>query len=1264
MKKRVLAIVLQVCLLLSMLPYSVRAASSFNNLHVVMRASAVPSAHVGSLLTNTSQINAQTIGGVKYLFLPSAANWNALTLHFDADPGAVVVATTSKNSAATPVPVTSGSPADIGSLFAGVTIADYKYPVTLTDTATGGSVTFTIMKSELLPALHLTTDSGSLSAINANKEHKETGTLTMIDPDGSVVYDDILTSFKGRGHGSWHSAGQKKPYNIKLDKKAELIPGAGSAKNWCLISNDNTDDSLIRYYIALSLSEAMGSSASPGSVGLADVYINGEYRGLYQISEKTEVGSTRIDIVDQDDFSTEGSASGSATVAAPTVGDPAIDAGISSYRYWPTATTTNPDISGGYLFGIDFYYDEEALSGFRTAKMASTNGYPTRSGFAIESPEFATQAQVQYLAKFVQEFENALYSQTGFNAEGKYYADYIDMNSLAGYMDLFSLVTEWDHMYNNTNFYKDQATDKIMSGPAWDFDHSMGQIQSKLLFALGSGQRFWTEALIQHGDFVKAMYDVNANELAPAFKKLVGKGGASQVETFSDIVDKARISGHMNHTVWGKSSWDGFSTSLQGWLNNRYKYWEGDGVTGVWDSSFLRGCTASESGGVLSCNVVGTATGYQWYQVNPNWTTGTLLTGETNATFTPPASNPGIYYCVVSGAGNLEADYAGAPGTHSLKSNAIDCRGGYVTYDGNGNTSGTVPTDATFYGLGQTCTVQGAGGLQKSGYNFGGWNTAANGSGNAYAVGSTINVSGSVTLYAQWNAISPTITTASLPDGATNAPYSFALAATGTNPMTWTLDSGSLPAGFSLATDGTIAGTAATAVTATFTVKVSNGTAPDATKAFTLKIVPPAPPSITTASLPDGAVGFPYSETILVTSSDPVTFGIDSGALPAGLTLSASGTIAGTPTTGGTYTFAIRASNGLLPNAVKSYTIRISVPTPPAIATTALPTGAVGVAYSQTLNAASLLPVSWSLDSGLLPAGLTLSSAGVISGTPTSGGTSNFTIKASNGILPDATKALAITITTTPAASYAVVFAGGGGSGTAPTQPAMAAGGSFVLPANPFTQAGQTFAGWSDGFNTYQPGDTYTMPAQNMTFTATWSGGGNGVPGGSGGNGGGNGGGGSFSYPTPTPRPTHSSYAVAQVPGVDNSYTAKSEVSYSKFLGVSVNGTRLSSSSFTSWSGTYVRLTQAYVDALGVGNHTMTMHFTDGDATSTFAVRSAVASNGGNGNTSRGSNGLVAVAVYPFGSGRDPIQTAPVSSSIQIVADNVEEGVFEGHVIP
>ncbi|GHU80507.1 hypothetical protein FACS1894191_5940 [Clostridia bacterium] len=216
-----------------------------------------------------------------------------------------------------------------------------------------------------------------------------------------------------------------------------------------------------------------------------------------------------------------------------------------------------------------------------------------------------------------------------------------------------------------------------------------------------------------------------------------------------------------------------------------------------------------------------------------------------------------------------------------------------------------------------------------------------------------------------------------------------------------------------------------------------------------------AAPTITTTTLVGGTVGTTYSQALAATGDATITWTLDSGTLPVGLTLSSGGLISGTPTTAGTSTFTVKASNGVNPDATKQLSITIEAATPsgtaPTITTTALAGGTVGTAYSQALAATGDATITWTLDSGTLPVGLTLSSGGVISGTPTTAETATFTVKASNGVNPDATKQLSITIeAATP-------------SGTAPTitTNALANGTVNTVYSETLTATGDATITWS-----------------------------------------------------------------------------------------------------------------------------------------------------------------------------------------------------------
>ena len=143
----------------------------------------------------------------------------------------------------------------------------------------------------------------------------------------------------------------------------------------------------------------------------------------------------------------------------------------------------------------------------------------------------------------------------------------------------------------------------------------------------------------------------------------------------------------------------------------------------------------------------------------------------------------------------------------------------------------------------------------------------------------------------------------------------------------------------------------------------------------------------------------------------PDTWSIASGSLPAGLSLSSAGVISGTPATAGTSNFTVAASDGTnTATQALSITIGAAVSTL-AVTTATLPGATAGTAYSTMLTATGgTAPYTWSIPSGTLPAGLTLSAAGVISGTPAAAATSSFTVQVTDSASHTATAALSIVV--------------------------------------------------------------------------------------------------------------------------------------------------------------------------------------------------------------------------------------------------------------
>ncbi len=221
--------------------------------------------------------------------------------------------------------------------------------------------------------------------------------------------------------------------------------------------------------------------------------------------------------------------------------------------------------------------------------------------------------------------------------------------------------------------------------------------------------------------------------------------------------------------------------------------------------------------------------------------------------------------------------------------------------------------------------------------------------------------------------------------------YALTLAADGGKPpYAWTILSGTLPAGLTLASNGVIQGTATTSGSFSFTVKVTDSSGQTATAPESISVRPAL--SITTVSLPNVDVERQYSQSLnAIGGTAPVSWSVVSGNLPAGISLDpSSGSISGWPTAAGSQTFTVRVTDAFQISADATLTLMVNSAL--TISTTSLSDGETGLDYNQTLAASSgTPPYNWTIVSGALPPGLMLNSAtGVVQGTPTTPGLSQF----------------------------------------------------------------------------------------------------------------------------------------------------------------------------------------------------------------------------------------------------------------------------------
>ncbi|HUO34207.1 MAG TPA: putative Ig domain-containing protein [Candidatus Acidoferrum sp.] len=285
----------------------------------------------------------------------------------------------------------------------------------------------------------------------------------------------------------------------------------------------------------------------------------------------------------------------------------------------------------------------------------------------------------------------------------------------------------------------------------------------------------------------------------------------------------------------------------------------------------------------------------------------------------------------------------------------------------------------------------------------------------------------------------PTFNTQSLPNGLNGTPYNQTISVTGgVSPLMFAIASGTLPAGLTMNSTGTILGKpTGSGSTNTFQIKVTDNGNPPITVVspytYTIIISPAPTLSIPTASVPAATTNVPYSFRISSQGGIPPFTWTYTGSLPPGLQLDPNtGIISGTTTTTGTFPFSVGVTDSTLPNA-QSASANLSITAvnapPLQITTLSLPQATVATPYLATVQATGgVPPYTWSLVTGQLPPGLTLATqtdgSASISGTPTLETNATFTLQVTDSASASQSTNPPLILTVNPVSNAQSLFNG------------------------------------------------------------------------------------------------------------------------------------------------------------------------------------------------------------------------------------------------
>lgn len=302
------------------------------------------------------------------------------------------------------------------------------------------------MESGNIPAVFIDTASGSLDYLHDDKENEETGKICVVRQDGVTEYQDELPRISGRGNSTWEY--EKKPYALKL-KDPQPLCGLNQSDRWRLLALWR-EGSRLDNKIAMDISQALGLAYSPQGTWV-DLYLNGEYRGIYLLTESVSVGTGRVDIYDLEKENKRL--------------NPSIEQGTAK-RYEEEDNKgylleNGASTDGGYLIEKDHpkhWEDEE--NGFRIS---------TGEHFTINAPCHASKEQVA----FIQDYVDGIDAQIQNGDAGVW--EKLDLTSFAKRFLVDEIAMETDAGSTSMFFYKDRGDGKLYSGPPWDYDNAFGE---------------------------------------------------------------------------------------------------------------------------------------------------------------------------------------------------------------------------------------------------------------------------------------------------------------------------------------------------------------------------------------------------------------------------------------------------------------------------------------------------------------------------------------------------------------------------------------------------------------------------------------------------------------------------------------------------------------------------------------------------------------------------------------------------------------------
>lgn len=387
--------------------------------------------------------------------------------------------------------------------------------------------------------------SNGVDYLHSDKENRLQGAFALLDSQGGVLEEGRLDRIKGHGHDSWRAP--KKSYNLRFHEAIDLL-GIGASEDYVLLAAWQ-ENSLLAYKVTFDLSKEVGMRYAPES-RFVHVYMSGDYMGMYLLVGKVEIGEHRFDLRNLFQETQQ--------INRRLLTDYERQVWHSdvspAQRTWFAVDQTPADVTGDYLLELSTVdYDREE-SNFVSDRNFS---------FMFRSMPSASQEQINYIADYWQGFEDALYSEDGYNSGGKYYTEYMDLESFADQWLFYELNAE-PSVNDSVYFYKesDRTGDGLLHASwPWDMENSLireGDASCSWFARMPDKTHGYWVQLYRHKDFAEAVYREWTDKFVPAIEKALQKGPAEEAAGICSLdwyLEKYGADGWMDQSLWAGSDY-------------------------------------------------------------------------------------------------------------------------------------------------------------------------------------------------------------------------------------------------------------------------------------------------------------------------------------------------------------------------------------------------------------------------------------------------------------------------------------------------------------------------------------------------------------------------------------------------------------------------------------------------------------------------------------------------------------------------------------